>query len=259
VTVTWTFVEGEYTAESGSPPQAVQIAIGENRITVNDGTEGSSSVAAAYRSDQPPATLRQIEQLELTRACQTMLTGQEFDLYGGLDESADQAPRIDRLQITAEADHIQFFEDVFDWANLTYLCYPYQWAGRDRCVTVRSRTSTDPLHEAFLQAGAARVIVPVRAGYEHAVGRYLATSEVPTLSPQPWRGGHNPYPAIEELIADALDRPGDEVAVGDPWEVVTPTMLIQLQTGTDLNPRGRGSSTARATSGRADRARRTGR
>jgi len=156
-------------------------------------------------------------------------------MYGSLDDP-DEDPRIDRLELAAEADHIQFFEDVFDWPNLTYLCYPYQWAGRDRWAAVLSRTSSDPLHQAFLQAGAARVMVPVRAGYEHAVGEYLATSQVPTLSPRPWRGSNNPYPPIEDLIGDALDRPGEEVAVDEPWEVVTPTALIQLQTGTELNP-----------------------
>ncbi len=304
VTVTWSLVDGEYTTDAGTPPQAVQVAIGERRITVNDSTEGVQTVTfdqpvpgplpigvssdqrggltvvvrvrctrtdgareawrlrawetiragylaqrsaydndqarrlarAAYQADGSAASHRQLEMLELKRSCQTLLTGQEFDLYGALDTPEGQAPRIDRVRIVAAADQIQFFEDVFEWENLTYLCYPYQWAGRDRWVTVRSRTSSDPLHQAFLQAGAARVIVPVRVGYEYAVGRYLATSQVPTLSPRPWRDGGNPYPPIEELIADALDRPGDEVAVGDPWEVVTPTSLVQLQAGPDLNP-----------------------
>ena len=304
VWTTWTLAEGEYTPDAGSPPQAVQIAIGEHRLTVNDGTDEVQTVTfdkpapgpvpigisadqrggltvvvrvrcertdgafetwrlrawetirsgylaqrsafdndqarlrarAAYQADGSAASHRELEMQELKRACQTVLTGQEFDLYGALDTPDDQAPRIDRMQIVAEADHIQFFEDVFEWDKLIYLCYPYQWAGRDRWVAVRSRTSSDPLHQAFLQAGAARVIVPVRVGYEFAVGKYLATSEVPTVSPRPWRDGGNPYPPIEELIADALDRPGDEVAVGDPWEVVTPTSLVQLQTGPDLNP-----------------------
>ncbi|MFG1677004.1 hypothetical protein [Micromonospora sp. NPDC049282] len=304
VWTTWGLTDGEYATDAGSPPQAAQIAVGEQRLILNDSTEGVSVVdfdqpapgpvpigisadqrggltvvvrvrctrtdgafeawrlrawesiragylaqrsaydndqarrqaRTAYQADGSAASLRQLEMLELKRACQTVLTGQEFDLYGALDTPDDEAPRIDRMQIVAEADNIQFFEEVFEWENLTYLCYPYQWAGRDRWVTVRSRTSSDPLHQAFLQAGAARVIVPVRPGYEYAVGGYLASSQVPTLSPRPWRDGGNPYPPIEELIADALDRPGEEVAVGDPWEVVTPTSLVQLQAGPDLNP-----------------------
>jgi len=75
--------------------------------------------------------------------------------------------------------------------------------------------------QAIFQAGAARVVVPVRAGYEDIVGRYLESSEIPRLPPVSWREvRRNPYPPIEDLISDALERPVGEVAVGDPWEVV---------------------------------------
>ncbi|MFF4880200.1 hypothetical protein [Micromonospora sp. NPDC000668] len=304
VTTTWGLVDGEYTAEEGSPPQAVQIAIGEKRVSSNDGGDGQMHVPldqvlpgplpvgisadqrggltvvvrvrcerttaayeawrlrayeairasyltqlaaydndqrlrlarAVYRSEQPSEMNRRVEQLELKRACQSVLFGHEFDQFGSLTFPADEAPRINRLEITAEADQIQFGEDLFDWENMVYLFYPYQWAGRERWATLRTRTSSDLVHEAFLQAGAARVTVPVRAGYEHAVGRYLETSQIPVLTPRPWRDGRNPYPPIEDLIGDALDRPGEEVAVDEPWEVCTPTALICLQTGSELNP-----------------------
>ncbi|MEU5906628.1 hypothetical protein ABZ780_19930 [Micromonospora sp. NPDC047467] len=304
VTTTWGLVEGEYTVEEGSPPQAVQIAIGEKRVSSSDGGDGRMIVSldqvlpgalpvgisadqrggltvvvrvrcertaaayeawrlrayeairasylaqvaayendqrlrlarAVYRSEQPAEVNRRVEQVELKRACQSVLFGHEFDQFGGLTFPADDAPRIDRVEISAEADQIQFGEDLFEWENMVYLFYPYQWAGRERWVTLRTRTSSDGVHEAFLQAGAARVTVPVRAGYEHAVGRYLETSQIPALTPRPWRGGGNPYPPIEDLIGDALDRPGEEVAVDEPWEVCIPTALICLQTGAELNP-----------------------
>ncbi|MCC7052949.1 MAG: hypothetical protein IT355_06740 [Gemmatimonadaceae bacterium] len=195
-----------------------------------------AEIRQAYAATTPSDMNRTIEMRELKRACQTVMTGQDFDLYGAMTFPAGEIPRVDASEATAEADSIQFFEDLFEWENLVYLFYPYQWAGRSRWAELLSRSSTDPLHEAFLQAGAARVVVPVRSGYEHAVGRYLATSVVPSLEPATWRGQKNPYPPIEELIADGLDRPGDEVAVGDPWEVVTPTSLVYLQAGADLNP-----------------------
>ncbi|MCG5442008.1 hypothetical protein NIE79_005064 [Micromonospora sp. NIE79] len=304
VTTTWGLEEGEYPDDVGSPPQAVQIAIGECRVTANDTTNGEQTVElahvlpgplpvgisadqrggltvvvrvrcertdaayeawrlrayemirasylaqlsaydndqrlrlarAVYRSEQAPETNRRVEQLELKRACQSVLFGHEFDQFGGLTFPADDAPRINRLETTAEADQIQFGEDLFEWENMVYLFYPYQWAGRERWATLRTQTSSDPVHEAFLQAGAARVTVPVRAGYEHVVGTYLETSQIPTLTPRPWREGTNPYPPIEDLIGDALDRPGEEIAVDEPWEVATPTALIYLQTGAELNP-----------------------
>ncbi|GAB3935421.1 hypothetical protein GCM10027614_10120 [Micromonospora vulcania] len=160
VSTTWGLEDGEYTAEEGSPPQAVQIAIGETRFTDNDGTDGENVVEldqvlpgplpvgisadqrggltvvvrvrcertdaayeawrlrayetirasylaqlaaydndqrlrlarAVYRSEQPPEMNRRTEQLELKRACQSVLFGHEFDQFGALSFADDEAP-----------------------------------------------------------------------------------------------------------------------------------------------------------------------
>ncbi len=190
-----------------------------------------------YVAATSPDQNRLIEVQELKRGAQTLLTGQDFHAFGSVNFPTGNLPRMDRMEAKAEADYIQFFEDCFEWENLTYLFYPYQWAGRDRWTELQGRASSDPLHQAFLQAGAARVVVPVRGGYEDIVGRYLDSSEIPRLLPRPWRGvRRNPYPPIEDLIADALDRPEGEIAIEPPWEVVTPTSLIYLQPGSELNP-----------------------
>lgn len=314
VTVTWGLSELEYdatTPDEGTPPQTVQIAVGEHLIVKHDtlfeltaAVEGPTEIPLAnlvagplpigisadqrggltvvvrvrcqrtedayaawrlrtyeairagylrqldayeselrlqqarraYVATTSPETNRLIELQELTRGCQSILTGQQFDLFGAMDFPTDDVPRIRIDEARVEADYVQFFQLCFEWENSVYLFYPYQWAGRERWAELQGRASSDPLHQAFLQAGAARVVVPIREGYEHAVGSYLATSEVPTLQPQPWRKGTNPYPPINEVLADALDRPGEEVPVGDPWEVVTPTSLIYLQPGPELNP-----------------------
>lgn len=188
-----------------------------------------------FVSSAPESVNRAVESRELKRGCQTILTGQDFDLFGAVSFD-DDIPRISRAESLREATQIQFFEDCFEWDLLTYVFYPYQWAGRSRWSELLGRSSGDPLHEAFLQSGAARVVVPVREGYEHAVGHYLAFSEIPEFTPKSWGEGESPYPPIDELIADANDRPGDEVPIGDPWEVVTPTSLILLQETADLNP-----------------------
>ena len=193
------------------------------------------SVRQTYAANTPAEVNRGIERQELKRGCQTILSGQDFDLFGAVAFPEGEIPRIDRAEALVEADVIQAFEDWYEWENLVYLFYPPSWAGRERWAELAARTSNDPLHQAFLQAGAARVVVPVRPGYEHAVGHYLATAEIPLLGPKPWKRGESPYPPIDELIADALDRPGGEVAVGEPWEVVTPTSLVVLQAGPELN------------------------
>jgi hypothetical protein len=61
------------------------------------------------------------------------------------------------------------------------------------------------------------------------VARFLRSGNVPVWGPAPWRGEPTKNAAVDELIADANDRPGAEVAIGEAWEVVTPTTLVYLQ------------------------------
>ena len=188
-----------------------------------------------------PGTLRDVEAREVKRACLELLTGQAFDRFGALVPSGpDALPVIDPAEAEAEGEYLQFFEDAFEWPLQSYVLYPYAWAGRDRHVEILARTSTDPVHEAFLQAGAARVTVPVRLGYEAAVARYLADGVLwngfgpPT--PDEMEDGEVPYLPIFELLAERLGRPGDEEPVGEPWEVTVPTPLVYLQPSPELNP-----------------------
>lgn len=52
---------------------------------------------------------------------------------------------------------------------------------------------------------------------------------------EPWVGGPLPtisnplYLPIADELADRLDRPGDEIPVGEPWEVRVPTNLVRLR------------------------------
>lgn len=56
---------------------------------------------------------------------------------------------------------------------MTYFFYPYYWARRDTWELRRLQQSVDSVYEAFLQSGAARVIVPVTPGYERRLLCYL--------------------------------------------------------------------------------------
>lgn len=215
--------------------QAIQSAY----LSKQSAYQSAAAVAAVqqgYAELTPSEVNQQVQRDELKRGCQTILTGQDFDLFGSVLLPAGEIPRIDVEESWVEADVIQFFEDVFDWDLMAYLFYPYQWAGRLRWAELLSRTSPDPLHQAFLRAGAARVVVPVRDGYERAVADYLKDGTVPQWGPRPWRGRPTGYPPVDVLVAEGDQQPGDEVPIGDPWEVVTPTTLVYLQEDAELNP-----------------------
>jgi len=88
-------------------------------------------------------------------------------------------PEIDFAEAKAEGAYIAVFEQSFEWNNMVYLFYPYFWGKKDDWATVAQLRDIDPLFTQFLQAGAARVKVPVRRGFEEAILSYLASGELP--------------------------------------------------------------------------------
>ena len=129
---------------------------------------------------------------------------------------------------------IRWFEQAFEWENMAYVLYPYFWGRRERWIPGLMLENPDPSFLQFLQSGYARVVLPVRPGFERAVLFYLATG-------LPWLGGDitsigsdgNPLylDAAEEIKAltdsgadGSIDKP-----VGDPWEYTVATTLVKLR------------------------------
>jgi len=175
-----------------------------------------------------PALNREIERRELKKACLSILTAQHFDLFNAIDTGPDGLPQTDVDEIAVEGPYIRFFEQAFEWHNVTYVFYPYFWGRRATWVDRFQYDDPDPLFAAFLRAGAARVVVPVRPGFELVVDHFLATGEV-------WQGGEPPpvtsdtYVPIAEELAEQLGAPGEEQPQGEPWDVSVPTSLVLLR------------------------------
>jgi hypothetical protein len=123
-----------------------------------------------------PLENREIEKTELKRACISLATGQRFDTFDAMNRHVAPFgfPEIDFAEAKAEARYIQLFEQGFEWHNLTYVFYPYFWSRKDAWPTLAQLSDGDPLFTRFLQAGAARVQVPVRLGFESSILNYLA-------------------------------------------------------------------------------------
>lgn len=127
-----------------------------------------------------PAENREIERVELKRACIAMATGQRFDTFDAMTRNVTPFgyPEIDFAEAKAEARWVQLFEQGFEWNNITYVFYPYFWGRKDGWLTLVQLRDDDALFTRFLQAGAARVQVPVRPGFETVVLNYLAGVEI---------------------------------------------------------------------------------
>lgn len=189
-----------------------------------------------------PETNRIIEKTELKKLCITMMTGEHFSRYHAMTDPPDKPikhPEVDVLEALAEGRIIQFFEQIFEWEQMTYLFYPYFWGRKSNWVDVSQLTSSDPLFERFLTAGAARVVVPVPLQFRNAV-YYLLQSKNPDLAQRVWQGGDRPtldndlyVSLVDELRTQTDDLQGAE-SDGDPWEYTLPTTLVWLQPGPDL-------------------------
>jgi hypothetical protein len=122
---------------------------------------------------------------------------------------------------------VAFFERAFEWQNLMYTYYPYFWGRTGRWADLVLIQDADPQFEAFLKAGAARVVIPVRPGFEAALAHYQETGDI-------WMGEDIPdmfsdyYVTIIEEIKARNDAPGQEVCLKE-WDVKLPTTLVLLK------------------------------
>jgi len=190
---------------------------------------------------QNPAANRIVEKNELKKLCITMMTGQHFKQFGAMTEPPDDAahpPEVDVYKALYEGPIIQFFEQAFEWEQITYLYYPYYWGRKKNWVKVVNRSDPDPLFQQFLTAGAARVLVPVPLAYVDSVLYLLQNPKGETeLRKKVWGGGDRPTlgSPLYESIAEEMRNQTDDLAGAkpdpdvEPWEFTLPTTLVWLQ------------------------------
>ncbi|WP_347888549.1 hypothetical protein ABHF54_01785 [Nitrosomonas europaea] len=165
---------------------------------------------------------------ELKKHCITILTEQHFDLFDAIQTGSYNVPQIDLFENAAEGPYVRFFEQAFEWEQMTWLTYPYFWGRKSLWDERITYEDVDQVFNQFLKAGYCRVVVPVRPGFEGAIDHFMTYGET-------WNGGPLPaisnplYLPIADEIAERLDRPGDEVPQGDPWLVRIPTTLVHLR------------------------------
>lgn len=124
-----------------------------------------------------PETKVITQQVELKKGCISLMTGQRFDLFDAVNRNVAPYgyPEIDFVEAKAEGAYIAAFEQSFEWNNMVYLYYPYFWGKKVDWPAIAQLNDPDPVFQQFLQAGAARVQVPVRPGFEAGVLTYLST------------------------------------------------------------------------------------
>jgi hypothetical protein len=128
-------------------------------------------------------SLRRLEREELMKTVLKWIFGPEFDLMAGsvrrlFDTSGDVATvepsRLSEEQwarVMGAGEFIKFLHQAIEWENVLAFPYPYFWDHPKNHYHKRFLHHPDSLYRAFLRAGAARVVLPVRPGFEESFTR----------------------------------------------------------------------------------------
>jgi hypothetical protein len=167
---------------------------------------------------------------ELKKHCIAIITREHLESPSSPNGMQDgPPPYFDFMPAEQRGSFTRFFEQAFEWDQMQHVFYPYYWSRYPRWEQRVNREDVDPAFLEFLQAGAARVVLPVRPGFEVAVSHYLETGEI-------WNGDGDPppinsplyFPIVEE-IKERTQAPEGEIVVGDPWDTFVPTPLVILR------------------------------
>jgi hypothetical protein len=106
---------------------------------------------------------------EVKKNCISILTDQHFDLFNAVDVQSSGLPQIDIPTAASQGSYVRFFEEAFEWEEMTWLTYPYFWGRKGNWQQTLSISDPDPVYDDFLKAGFCRAVVPARPGYEGAI------------------------------------------------------------------------------------------
>ena len=148
-------------------------------------------------------TLRRMEREELLRLVMDWIVGPSFSttpasvsgtLQMLLHEEASPGgmPDLQSINTTQWADarafgeFVKFVHEAVEWENLIYFLYPYFWGSDALAKEKLLFDHPDPFHRDFLRAGYARVVIPIRAGFEKDFTRLAETGSFSGTAASPY-------------------------------------------------------------------------
>lgn len=179
-----------------------------------------------------PIRNRTIERNELKKAAIQFMTAQRYDDFNSMLENFSNQgyPDFDFEDALNEGKSIRFFEQAFEWNEMTYLHYPYFWGRKDNWMQMIHFEDADPKFSDFLKAGATRVVVPVRPEFTKAMLHYQKTGEIWAGQDLPELNDELHLSIVEEIKDSTFNLEG--IPVGEPWITKLPTNLVRLNAST---------------------------
>ncbi len=156
--------------------EAIMIAYSEQLSDYENQLAALEIEQGVVISGNNPLRNEQLMRDELKRSTISIVTGQHFDNFNALRKGVGDEgyPQFDLTRAALEGPYIRFFEQAFEWEHVAHIFYPYFWGRKDDWTKNILLDDNDPMFAEFLRAGAARVVVPIRPGFEEAVAGILA-------------------------------------------------------------------------------------
>jgi hypothetical protein len=197
--------------------------------------------------DVDALTMRKKEHEEIMRATLAWLIGPTFDFYPDVlpPPSDILGPDIGLYsaegQVLSDAVHqaflrhgelVEFLHQAVEWENLIYVIYPYFWTHESRWNAKDDVRHPDFVRQTFLRAGAARVVLTIRPGFERAFLAYVTSGG--TDEPLP---DDHPYVTVAEELRNLANtsypytpaaNPPNPANIVDTWREYTPTGALHL-------------------------------
>ena len=206
---------------------AIIAAYNEKLAAYNNALAEARAMAGVVIEGDNPARNRETERTELRKASIRLLSKYCNPLWSDAmhDDGECDYPEFDCCEAMKDGAYAAFVEQAFEWSLMTYLFYPYYWGRKCNWEKIYQLSDMDPLFLNFLQAGYARVVVPVREGYEAAALAFVKEGKI-------WDGAEVPvigdplYLAIVNEMKTAVGIVDPKI---EPWQVRVPTTLVALQ------------------------------
>ena len=175
-----------------------------------------------------PEQKRAIIRSELKRTTLAVLTNQNFSAFNATRSDSFGFPYPDAAATVALSAYIRFFEQAVEWEHLECAFFPYFWGSRSSWVNKLLGTERDPRFGDFLGSGAARVVLPIRPGYEAAFEKFLNSGITPTTNELLDVGSPLWASLVLQLRAQGAEN-DVEASVGKPWEFRMASDLVRAR------------------------------
>jgi hypothetical protein len=163
-------------------------------------------------------------------------------LFPGFDDAASVLGSVDDpgsldastwQHVMQYGEYIKFVQNAIDWDHVAVFLYPYFWDSAWHEHAKLFLVHPDAVHREFLRAGAARVIIAIKPGYEQDVVSLLDQGQLGALTPQSrFASVITDVQAANKDFAARIHPDGDPAALGGAligsWTDYTPTSGIDM-------------------------------